>query len=799
MPLRSNLTKFFLLFTLVSSDVWAEESAEEPSAQQVQFFEAKIRPVLVKQCYSCHSSDAKIVRGGLLLDSKAGVLAGGDSGPAVVPGKVKASLLLSAIRHDEFEMPPKGKLPDSVIADFTKWVEMGAPDPRTSRGLVAKEIDIEKGREFWAFQPVKSYRPPQVNDRNWPRDDIDRFVLAKLEAKGIAPQKEADRRTLIRRLYFDLIGLPPTPEQVRAFVEDDSPRALANVVDELLASQEFGRRWGRHWLDVARYGESNGNVRNAIFPNAWRYRDWVIDAFNEDKPWDRFIIEQIAGDLLPAEDQQERNRNLTATGFLAIGSKPNAGGNPNFKMDIVADQIDVVGKGFMGLTVSCARCHDHKFDPIPTRDYYAMAGIFASTETLYGGGGKGNMGGAPVTKLHDLIQGESQAAQIEAAKKEYNKLQKELTALQTEAKKIRRLKDVASRQRRSELQKEIKLLTAKLKAKPMPTGDQAMGVQESNKIADARVNIRGEARSLGDSVDRGYLQVILADENPEINSANSGRLELAQWMTQPSHPLTARVAVNRVWHQMFGRGIVASTDNFGLHGDRPTHPELLDYLATEFMEDGWSIKRLVRRLALTRAYAMSSEYDADRYEADPENLLLWRMRSRRLEAEAIRDSMLTVSGQIDLSYPGASMVSKENGLLQDGLLASKFHAPNPHRSVFQPILRNGLPDYLLAFDFADPSLVVGKRNSTTVPAQALFLMNSKLATAQAEHFAERVLAEADDEPSRVKYAYQLALQREPTENELDRALKFIKTCEAETAWPAFCQSLFVVSEFRHID
>ncbi|QDU27098.1 Planctomycete cytochrome C [Anatilimnocola aggregata] len=791
--------QFLVALAIGLSASQAVISAQESKAnrQAVAFFEKKIRPVLVQHCYECHSATAKKVQGGLLLDSREGLLRGGESGPSIVPGKPQQSLLIQALKFESFEMPPKRQLPDGVINDFVKWVQQGAVDPRVATTVVQAAdsqppappgINVEEGKKFWAFQSITKPEPPKVKESNWSRTEIDRFVLASLEEHKLTPAADADPRTLIRRLYYDLTGLPPTPEETVTFAQSyaaDRQASVEALVDSLLASRQFGERWGRHWLDVARYGESNGNVRNSTFPYAWRYRDYVIAAFNADKPYDRFLTEQIAGDLLQTDSQEERNANLTATGFLALGSKPNAQGNPNFQMDVVADQIETVTTAAMALTVACARCHDHKYDPIPTRDYYALAGIFTSSETLYGAGGN-NMGGAPPTDLHVLATKDSPAP---------------LPVVQPEEAGT----------------KGKKKGNAKGKAAPKyPAGTPlAMGVRDRTTPADCKINLRGELRQLGAAVPRGFIQVCTIGEPPALDAEQSGRLQLAQWITAPQHPLTARVAVNRIWHHLFGQGIVRTPDNFGLHGEPPTHPELLDYLATKFVADGWSFKKFIRSVVLSRVYQMSSEFDASSFTADPDNLYLWRHQRRRLDAESFRDSALAVSGQLDRS-PGEGSVLARLGeaLIQDKLTPDKIHQPSNRRSIYLCILRNGEPEELTVFDLADPSLVVGARNVTTVPAQGLFLMNSPFMVQQAERFAERVLAWQNpqgnaNDANRIGLAYQLALQREPTSAELKRAEAFLRSAQVELyattpdqrrrAWSALGQSLYSTNEFRHID
>jgi len=814
---------FAILLALLSGSLKADEKTD--------FFEAKIRPVLIESCYKCHSAAAQAngkLKGGLLLDNRESIRRGGETGPAIVPGNTKNSLLLSALRHEDFEMPPNGKLPDGVIADFAKWIQMGAPDPRDGVTAVESNIDLEKGRQFWSFQPVEKPTLPENIDPAWSQTGIDRLVAATMTAKGLKPVDLATAEVLVRRLYLDLIGLPPSPQQLEQWVErleakNQRQTALESLVDSLLESPQFGERWGRHWLDVARYAESNGNSRNATFPHAWRYRDYVIDAFNADTPFDQFITQQIAGDLLPHKTTEQRNANLIATGFLALASKPVIRGRGGkFIPDIVADQIEVTTRSVLGMTVSCARCHDHKFDPIPTTDYYGLAGVFASSQTLYGGGGN-SMGGAPASGLHALISDDlaknKRYAQWQSELAKVTKRQKEVTneikRMRTRPKKGEKPKSLTAEQkdRLKELNLEKKQLAGelkKLRAKPVAAPQAAMGIREGSGINEVPVYVRGVSPK-GDAVTRRLLTVLSDSESPGFNDQQSGRLELAQWLTSSENPLTARVMTNRVWQHLFGIGIVRTPDNFGVNGARPSNPELLDYLAGVFVEDGWSVKKLIRRLVLTRSYQLSTAYQEANYKLDPDNIYVWRHARKRLEAEVIRDTILLASGTLTEKRPAGSVVTVHGGkLIQDSLTPDKIHKPSNHRSVYLPILRNGLPDVLEIFDVADPSLVVGRRNVTIVPAQDLYLMNNPFVLQKSEEFAQRLLQESDDEKGRIDLAYRIALSRRSTEAEQLKAERFLaevvtslpesKTEEERqmTAWTSFCQALFVSSEFRYL-
>ncbi|MFO0820145.1 MAG: PSD1 and planctomycete cytochrome C domain-containing protein [Pirellulales bacterium] len=853
-------------------------------------FEKRIRPALVQHCYECHSQEKGEPKGGLLVDSRAGLLEGGESGAAIVPGNPEDSLLLEALRHDGLEMPPERKLPDDLIADFETWIRLGAPDPRQGEANSgARKIDIAEGRKFWAFQPVATVEPPKTFSparADWPRSDVDRFLLSAMEADGVVPVGDADRRTLLRRLTFDLTGLPPTPDELAAFEADRTPDALEKVVDRLLKSPRFGERWGKHWLDVARYAESNGNTDNVTYPHAWRYRDYVYESLNADKPFNQFLLEQVAGDLMPADSPAQRDSRLIATGFLALGSKPRAQNNPDFEMDVVAEQIEVTTTAFMALTVACARCHDHKFDPIPIEEYYSMAGIFTSTATLYsGGGGQGNgklrntgfhalttVGGAtaaePVTgessDEYERLRAERegletrlrrQGAEIiqtnkpatsdssdegstnqadsndakKAKKKAKKKAAKQQAAQAAAAKPTYEVKtpanaDEATRRRIANLERQWREVVDRMDQlagnRTTTSGDTlpgavAMGVRDARQVADCKLCLRGDSQKRGPAVPRGVVSVIPSSESVKIPADQSGRLELARWMASPDHPLTARVFVNRVWKHLFGRGIVPTVDNFGALGEPPSHPELLDYLAARFVADGWSIKQLIRQLVLTRAYGLSSESDVERLEKDPDNVLVWRHAPRRLDGESIRDAILAVSGQLQADSPGVSVVA---GLGEREIRGKRGEIDLGvdqlrHRSAYLPILRNAMPEVLELFDAADPSLVVGSRDVTTVPAQSLYLMNSPFVVRQSRYFAERLIsAEPSTPDARVDLAFALALGRAATADEKHRVVDFVQkvlttgagadksgAMDETAAWSCFTQALLASAEFRYVE
>ncbi|MBS0261247.1 MAG: DUF1553 domain-containing protein [Planctomycetes bacterium] len=814
-----------------------------PSKEALDFFEKKIRPVLVHSCYQCHAGDATKAKGHFVLDTHDGLRKGGDSGAAITPGQPDKSLLIEALKYEGLEMPPDGPLPDEVVEDFERWVEMGAPDPRQGKAANSKlKVDLASARRYWAFQPPKAVTPPQVEHKQWPRTEIDRFILARLEAQQLTPVPDADRVTLLRRVTFDLTGLPPTPSEIDSFLADTSSTAFATVVDRLLASPRFGERWGRHWLDVVRYGESTGKERNVPYRYAWRYRDYVIDSFNADKPYDKFIIEQLAGDLLQTSDFTERNRLEIATGFLAIGPKSVNTNNPEqFKVDEIDDQIDVTGRAFLGLTIACARCHDHKYDPIPQTDYYAIAGIFHSSETLSGtAAGKQSATERQLVKLtgsdRSLQEVRPETPEQTARHAEVVKIEKQIDDLRQQLKQAQRrpAKTVQAHPgaRRTAQQKpaatapkidpqkvraEIKKLDDRLnelEKVPTPLGNYAMGVRDAAVPADFRLLVRGELKDKGPAVPRGVLTVLRTPTSMHLsNPKKSGRLFLASWIADKSNPLTARVMVNRVWTHLFGQGLVESVDNFGALGSEPTHPELLDHLAVDFMHQNWSMKKLIRSIVLSRTYQLSSQHDATNYEHDPDDKWLWRMRHRRLEAEAIRDAMLQASGQLNLERPlGSPVMFMSNRPVGGNPGQAEVRKPTTVRSVYLPLLRGQVPEMMAVFDVADPNLIVGQRDVTTVPTQALFLMNNPFVLRQAEEMAQRILARSGLEVrERINLAYRTALGRRPTNSERTALVKYLDEYRREVAtgipqgkanlaaWTSLCQVLFQSAEFRTID
>lgn len=762
-----------LFFTVDRSD------ADDPAPADLAFFENHIRPVLVKHCYECHSADSDQLGGNLQLDQPDALRSGGESGPPIVPGEPGESLIIQALKYDGVEMPPSDPLPKTVIAKFEKWIARGAVDPRVPVAETPSDSQSDTaGAKLWSLEPLQSPTIPDFADSPWSGNAIDRLVRARMKSASVNPAERADNAVLVRRLYIDLIGLPPTFAAVQAFVkaaQTNRDREVERLVDELLLRPSFGERWGRHWLDVARFGESNGNdglSRNPTFPHAWRYRDYVIDSFNADVPYDRFLMEQIAGDLLPTSSPEQSDRHKVATGFLAMAAKPAKAMNNNFEMDVVSDQIDVIGRGVMGLSVGCARCHDHKFDPVPTRDYYALAGIFTSTETMWGLAGNEKLT-APPTDLH---------------------------VLKTATKSLPPEGFV-------ETVILLESATGKPKAIPKIKWPQdaplAMGVREGKKIADCKVNINGEAKKLGKPVPRGFLSAVNLKTPDALKPTDkqSGRLQLAQWLTHPEHPLTSRVMVNRIWTHLFGAGIVRTPDDFGQYGARPTHPLLLDYLASQFVNNGWSVKQLIREIVLSRTYQLSSNASPSLMEEDTENLMLTRHLRRRMDAEAIRDSMLAASGELDLAPASGSIVQHRDILVN---LAGSLHQPSRHRSVYLCYLRSSPPPELAPFNLPEFTQVIGQRETTMISSQSLHLMNSPFVIRQSELLAWRTLKSSTENVQRIRDVYRRVLGREPGPSEISDASTFVShqgvnADEKPKAWANLCQALFMTNEFRYVD
>lgn len=772
----------------------ATYGGERFDAAKVEFFEKKIRPLLAQNCYNCHSANTNS-QGGLRVDDRNGLLNGGNRGPAVIPGDPEKSRLMQAVlrTNDKLKMPPEQGLTADEVADLRKWIADGAawPQVEAPSDLGKPNPEYEKLRkEHWAWQPLAPAEPPLLNDASWPRDDIDRFILARLEAKGLRPVGDASKLNLIRRIAFDLTGLPPVAEDVADFLADESPRALESVVDRLLGSPSFGERWGRHWLDVARYGESTGSARNLPYPNAWRYRDYVIDALNKDKPYDQFLREQIAGDLLPFASPEQQEEQLTATGFLALGVKDvNQRYKVRYVMDNIDEQIDTVTRAVLAVTASCARCHDHKYDPIPTTDYYALAGIFHSTDLCaglrnkMGGGGLDYYDTSMVLRI-GVEKPPPSPEQVAKLTKEVEDAKKAWDAIRGTSEGLALAANGQPKQRPfrlkfERLQAELAELTD-----PLAGAKVIMGVRDAKKIADTELRVRGEAEKLGPLVPRGFLGILQWPDQTPVSREQSGRLELAEWLTSRHNPLTPRVMVNRVWQHLFGQGLLRSVDNFGVTGDVPSHPELLDHLAARFVAGGWSVKRLVRDLVLTRAYQLDSIAAVENMKVDPANRLVWRHRPRRLAAEEIRDAMLAAAGRLNPARPAASPAKelKVVELRNNGPEANKFHEfarASLHRSVYLPVLRGLTPTSLEIFDFAEQGMVTGSRDTTTVAPQALYMLNDPFVRQQSIALANRIVKQDGlDEPARIQAAYERTFGRPASDKELARCQTYLAEYEA---------------------
>ncbi len=1029
-----------IMSIIVGSLLCCGAEAQDIDSHGVEFFEKRIRPVLAEHCYQCHGPAAKRVEANLRIDSLAGLFKGGDRGPAISADEKTQSLLLSAIQYDELEMPPDGKLPDRVIADFKTWIDAGMPAPKSFHDNPADnaaasqpEIDWEQARQHWAFRPIQVLAPPVVHDGEWNANPIDAFVFDQLTRHGQQPAPPADRHALVRRLYLNLIGLPPTVDEVNRFINDTSGDAYARLIEHLLASPHYGERWGRHWLDVVRYADSNGADENHPYPHAWRYRNYVIDAFNRDTPFDQFVTEQLAGDLLsPVDDYDSTNRRLTATTFLALGIKIDAEKDQEKKRaDIIDEQLDTMGRALLGLTIGCARCHDHKFDPIPTSDYYALSGILRSTnlqnrklssaeedkirESLsvtesqvsdvlqrertrvlaaasenvqaymsaagevnawrranrdkqlaqrlsptikgpslqpigeiscaedfdlpgvwldaesfdrgeaaidadhYGkgigivsdrGGGKTwveydfelpaegiyqvefryaaanprpgklsinqrvvhqqsmsqttgswypdtqswfvegrfrfvqgkntlrfevepNMshldqlivarvgeqavGPAATSAKHGAAASPAEIArrdsldiqvlqcwadlllnaETELDSTEPATLVEQLAAPRgplSEEGKYEKYVSAQAMEQLARLRGEIAELNNQLKDF---AERQVMAVAEGT-IDDTHILIRGNHLAAGPIVPRRFLTIIAGDDQEAYPPNQSGRLALARSITAEENPLTARVIVNRIWRWHFGRGIVDSTDNFGLAGGTPTHPELLDFLARYLVEHDWSIKDLQRLIVSSRTFRSSSQLAQEQANLDPENRNLWRWQPRRMEAEVLRDSLLKISGRLDSRIGDAPFqgVTTANPSPHDLENNRQYYQDSRRRSIYLPVVRTNVYKFLTLFDFPNPAASAGDRDATTVPTQALFLLNSSWIRDLATEFYRDEISPYKTTTRRIERVYLAVLGRHPSRQELALASRFVG--EDEDSWPAFCHLMFMSNEFLYI-
>ncbi|MBS0210066.1 MAG: DUF1553 domain-containing protein [Planctomycetes bacterium] len=756
----------------------AAQAIEIP-AEQAEFFEKKIRPLLVEKCYECHSEQSKALKGNLRLDTRAHALKGGDSGEAIVPGNPNNSSLIQAVRWQTFEMPPSGKLTGDEVAALVKWVELGAPwpgDGEPAATITEKSYDWPTLRAgHWAWRPVVRPELPAVKQTGWTRNGIDFFVLGQLEAAGLQPSPPATPRVLVRRIYFDLIGLPPTPDEVAAFesaCQKGRTKAIADLVDRLLAMPQYGERWGRFWLDVARYNDGYGGfLDNQPSPQAWRYRDWVVNALNNDMPYDEFVRLQLAGDQIDAE------KHAVATGFLALGpTYISDGGDPDAiaqaKSETLDDRVDTVCRALMAATVACSRCHDHRFDPYPQLDYYSLAGVFNNTKSF-----DYPLAPPEVVKAFDAAQAE-------------------IDRVDGKAKKIKAVARAEGRKLTEQENKEVKELEAKVKdlQKQRPEKYPFAHTVRDSGSDDMNLAVRGNLRRPGPLAPRRFLRIIAGDD-PAKFTHGSGRLDLAEAVVAPANPLTSRVIVNRVWHHHFGFGLVRTLSNFGMLGEQPTHPELLDWLASRFTsrvqgDFAWSLKQLHRAILLSATYQMDSAPNEKAQSIDGDNRLLWRMNPRRMDVEAWRDGLLAVSGELKLEQGGASIRSI---------------AESPRRTIYAAVSRNGdafdSDSFLRTFDFPVPKATSEGRTSSIVPQQSLFMMNSKFMIARAKALAARLNKERADDPARIEYAYQLLYGRPVTDEELQLGRDFLASAVTNekqlNPWEQYAQVLLSASEFMY--
>jgi len=751
------------------------------------FFERKIRPLLVSHCNECHSVGAKTLQGGLLLDSSAGVRTGGDSGPVVVPGKPDESLLIKAVGYRDvaLQMPPTGKLSQQNLDDLSAWVAMGAPFPDTGAVAVptARTIDFGEGRRFWSFRPFESVEPPRVDNTTWCKRRIDRFLLAEMEAHGLGPSLDAERRTLIRRVTFDLTGLPPTPDEIDSFVADSLDDAYARLVERLLASPRYGERWGRFWLDLARYCDVPEQWAQTK-AQAWLYRDWIVKAYNDDLPYDQFVVRQLAADLLPNAEIDQ----IPALGFLGLSPTywKELKLDPGVIKTVVAEEweerIDAVTSTLLGLTVACARCHDHKFDPVASADYYALAGVFASTRQT----------SQPLLPPADARRVIAAHEQVQTLNEHVEKLLAQKPATEDAKQEAEKLKAQISEIQRTTPHFDVPQAYAVEDASMLVLADGPAATKleyRPGEPQDVAMQLRGNPAKTGPVVPRRFLTVLSAGTATPFTQG-SGRLELAKAIVGDAAPLAARVIVNRIWRQHFGRGLVDTPSNFGVQGSLPTHPALLDDLAARFISAGWSLKWLHREIMLSSAYRQSSGFNASKDAVDPDNRLLWRMHRRRLEVEAWRDAMLAVTELLD-GRPG-------------GAAQELSSVDNHRRTLYGLVKRRDLDDLLRLYDFPDATVHSPGRVPTTTPLQQLFILNSDFIARQAAALVERLKSEGVDDVERVRRAYQLLFGRPATDGQVRVALEFLAAggddpVAREGFWRQYAQVLLGSNEFMFVD
>jgi len=772
---------------LADLSTWIKDGAAWPAAPGDLFTE-KVMPVLQKSCWGCHSGAS--APNGLHLDSREGLLKGGQRGPAIEVGHPEKSLLLAVLErtHERVKMPPGDPLPADQIAAISQWVKEGAVWPAGELDPLVEFHPTKEQQAFWSFQPVHAVPPPKVHNTAWPRNAIDNFILAKLEAEQLTPARPAAKRALLRRATYDLTGLPPTPEEMTAFLGDTSPKAFEKVVDRLLATQAYGERWGRHWLDVVRYADTSGCNSDFPVPSAYRYRNYVIHSFQNDKPYDQFVREQLAGDLIKTSNEEQRREGIIATGYLATARRFGSRNN-EFHLTI-EDTIDNVGKAFLGLSVSCARCHDHKFDPIPTRDYYSLYGIFNSTKYAFPGTEvfrhtKDFVALGPPQAAAELASWEKQLADLDEEYEEIDRqrIRGKLTQQESDAK-------------RAGVRAKIEFIERRPAA---AAATKAYAVSEGTP-GDSRIQHKGDPKNVGAMAPRGFLTIMGGAKLPP-EEKGSGRRELAQWIATARNPLTARVMVNRIWEYHFGKGIVATPNDFGARGERPTHPELLDYLADQFVRSGWSVKAMHRMIMLSRAYQMSSDNNAADALKDAQDHFLWHFPRRRLEAEEIRDSMLAFGGALDTSMAEAHPFPPEYEWRYTQ--HKQFFAvyPTNHRSVYLMQQRMRKQPFLEVFDGPDPNATTPVRGAGATALQALYLMNDAFVHEQADLLAVRVGVALGSDADRIQRAFALVYGRAATPAEVAEGLRYLRDAAAElkaTAIPEDGRRRAALSSYMHV-
>ena len=772
-----------ILLTLLALLLTASLRADEVVDQE--FFEKRIRPILAEHCFECHSAKTNPLKGGLRLDSREGLLAGGDSGAAVVPADPEKSRLVVAVGYEseELQMPPAGKLPAEKIADLREWVKRGAFFPMSEAGGIAKRvINIEEGRKHWAFQPVSEKPLPDSSNtqKDWPRQRIDSFVLASLSQHGLAPSAAANKATLLRRLKFDLLGLPPTAEEQREFAADESPDAYERLTDRLIASPHYGERWGRHWLDLARYCDVPESWREGP-ARAWLYRDWVVQAVNGDLPYDDFVRKQLAADLLPGFEPRE----LAALGFLGLSPSywKELKLDHNVIKQVVAEEweerIDAIGGTFLGLTVACARCHDHKFDPVTTHDYYALAGVLASIR----------LEDRPVITADLAAAAQKGRDRVKELERMLSRRRLPFVRLFDLSEQVKRIEaEIAEVKRTPHYETPLAYSVAEASLHVLPDGPSRTKLEyKPDQPQDVCVQIRGSAANSGALVPRRFLSVLAKDTSGTFKQG-SGRRELADAIVTDAAPLTARVYVNRVWKQHFGRGLVNTPSNFGVQGEKPTHPELLDDLAARFIEHGWSVKWLHRQIVLSSTYQQISSR-GDVAAKDPENVYLSRMSVRRLDVESWRDAMLVATGELDSAIGGPAQELTESA--------------NHRRTLYGTVKRRELSDLLRLHDFPDPVVSSSARVPTTSPLQQLFVLNSPYIRQRSEALLARLTDAGSDPRERIRRAYEVLFQRQPTAEELGWGVEFVSTSGSgittDSLWREYTQALLASNELLFVD